>query len=101
MFAQIQSLNFVLLRYAQSHRGVQDFQQDERHHRREDPGDGDAHDLPDEDARGLLRSSPALAVVDVPAGPRGKDAGQDRTQRAADAVHAEGIQRIVVAKLDS
>ena len=40
-----------------------------------------------------------LAVGDSAAGgPGGEDAGQDRAQRSADAVDAEGVERIVVAE---
>ena len=41
---------------------------------------------------------PDAPLADVPGGPRRKHAGQDRTQRAADAVHAERVERIVVAE---
>ena len=37
-----------------------------------------------------------LTVGERPGRPGGEDAGQDRPQRAADAVDAEGVQRIVV-----
>ena len=92
--------DFLGLGHAQAHRGVEHLQQDERDDDRQDPGDRRGDDLPDE--HGAAFDQPQrLALADIPDGPGGEDAGQDRPQRSADAVHAEGVQRVVVAELPS
>ena len=54
--------------------------------------------LADENPPFAFDQAQRVAAVDVPAGPSGEDAGQHGTQRAADAVDAEGVQRVVVAE---
>ena len=49
--------------------------------------------------RAAFEQAQRLAVVEVLHGPGGEHAGQDRAQRSADAVNAEGVERIVVAEL--
>ena len=63
-----------------------------------DPGDGRGNELAhDEQWPPSIRPSGWPWSTSLH-GPRGEDAGQNRAQRAADAVHAEGVERVVVAE---
>ncbi len=63
------------------------------------PGDGRRDDLAVSTLPAFQQAQRvALDNRRVRHGPRGEHAGQDRAQRAADAVHAEGVQRVVVAE---
>ena len=97
VLAEIQTLNFLVLSDPQTHGGVQDFQNDKRAHQGDARRGENADDLR-EHLPGIAfqKSDGRLRTGD---GPRGKHAGEQCTNRAAHAVNAEGIERIVISKL--
>ena len=102
MLRDVEAERFLLWRNAQTDDRVDDLQDDERGDDAEDPSDRNGHDLAVDHAAAFdqaeLRAGAPFSA-DVPARARGEDAGQNRTERSADAVDAERVERIVVAEL--
>ena len=103
MEREIEALHFGLLVDAQTDGEIDHLEQDKRSHGGQNPGNKNAH--------GLIQHLVAVAVdqaggsgvalrvledgIDEAAG---KNAGKDGSQGSAGAVHAEGIEGIVVAE---
>ena len=66
--------------------------------RSKDPGDDDGDDLGDQQRRIAIDQSDSLPIGHVVDGPRGKYAREYSSERSADTVHPERIERIVVAE---
>src|ERR1019366_424522 len=102
--AEIQAVAFLLPGYPQSDRGVDNLEDRERAHDGQAPGNGGGPKLVEDlaavavhQAERLYFAGSVLQSLVNRAG--GEDAGEQRAQGAAGAVHAEGIQRVVVTEL--
>src|SRR3990172_9540709 len=95
VLAQVKSHLLFVLGHAQTHQGVDDFENDIGCDKLKDPGDQHRFDL-DEELAGIAEEE---AV-----GPRrvdrlgSKQAGGQRAPRAADTVHAHHVERVVVTQ---
>src|SRR5690349_16018267 len=90
---EIEAFALHLFLHAQADHDVDDLQDDERHHEVVDEHDADADALVD-DLRGIALDQAGRAAVCLDR----EHAGEDRTGGAAERVHAEGVERVVVAE---
>src|SRR5205807_8616374 len=95
MLTEVESLELLLLADSQAHRGVENLKNNQR------PDDGDGDSRPDagrliDDLPGISFEKPNGEFFIGNDGRSRKYARKERAQRSADAVNAEGIQRVVV-----
>src|SRR5260370_34816030 len=93
----VQSFDLVLFRHAYACQQIYDLEEYQRSHQRKDPGDRNAHELvsdlapmPVQPADGLARSKDGVDHLLT------EHAGEQRSNSAARAVYAEGIQRVII-----
>src|SRR5271165_217974 len=90
---EIEAVALDLLRDAQANRDIDDLEDDERDDRVVDNDDGDAQELVHELLDVALQKARMSAeLVDR------EHAGQDGADRAANRMHAEGVERVVIAE---
>ncbi len=98
MLTGVETFDLVGPGYAQPHSGVEHFEDHKCGHNGQRPGNCHSDDLGDKD-RAAFQQTQRLAIGKRAGCPGGKYAGQQRTQRAANAVYAEDIERIVVTEV--
>src|SRR4030065_2242484 len=99
MFGDIQTFAFGFFRYTQSHDHVDQLEQHETHHTRQEHHRAHAPRLAHQLRGHVEVTDLAGGVVEHPAAAKlgiDHDSGADRGDDAADRVHAEHVQRIVV-----
>ena len=99
MHAEVEAFHFVLLGGAHADQQVADLENDQGPDDGQHPGYGDGNGLVEHLAGVAVDPAHGLAGVDVVDLLGGEDAGKERAQSSADAVHAEGIQGVVIVEL--
>src|SRR5262249_43897006 len=90
---EIETFALHLFRHAQADEDIDYLQDDERDDGAVDDDDGDAQDLIGDLAGIVLEEAGGAAIL-----LDGKHAGQDRADHAPDRMHAEAVERVVVAE---